>query len=79
MSIPAGLSWNLVALHGAVSRDHILDDTGQYMADVRFAIGSWRAIIKHVGWMTFMIFDTLLEDIIIFPEFFHFFLTLHKL
>ena len=36
--IPARLAEHLVPLHGAVARDEVLDNTGQHMTDVRFAV-----------------------------------------
>ena len=79
MCIPACFSRNHVALHGTVSGNHILDNTGQNVTDVRFAISGWRSVIKGIGLAFFAIVHTLLENIIFTPEFFYFFFSFHKI
>ena len=78
VSIPSCLTRNHVALHCTVSRNHILDYTGKYMADVRFAVCSGRSIIECIGFSFFSVLHTFLKDMVFFPEFFYFFLTVYK-
>ena len=79
MGIPAGLSRHVAPLHGAVSRNHILDHTGKDMADMRFSVGGRRTVIKCVGFSLFSVINALLENIVIFPEFFNFFFSRYKI
>ena len=39
---PILLFSHLITFHGAVSGDHIFDNTGQYMADMRLSVGCRR-------------------------------------
>ena len=79
VGIPAGLSRNLISLHGTVTRNHILDDTGQDMADMRLAVCCRRSVIKSVGRSLFPAVDGFLKNIFFFPEINYLFLTIHKI
>ena len=68
MCIPSCLSRNHFPLHRLVTRDHILDDTRQHMADVRLSICSRRAVIEGIGFSFLAVLHTFFEDIIVFPE-----------
>ena len=68
VGVPAGLSRHLVSLHGAVAGNHILDDSGQHMADMGLSVGRRRSVIKHVDRIILAVFDTLLENAVLFPE-----------
>ena len=78
VGVPAGLAGNEVVLHGAVPRDHVLDDTGQDVTDVRFAVRGGRAVIEDVG-RTAVLLLGLLEDVSLVPELCDFVFTLHKI
>ena len=78
MSIPAGLSQYLFALHRLISRQHILDNTGQHMTDMRLAVSGRRTIIKGKGITVLADFNTLLSYIIFLPEVQNFLFSLHK-
>ena len=78
MGIPSGFSWNLIAFHRTVSGDHVLDDTGQDMTDMRLSICGRRAVIEHVYLIAFPFFHTFFKNMIVFPEFFNFFFSVHK-
>ena len=78
VGIPASLAENLLALHGLVTRQHILDDAGQHMADVRLAVGSRRTIVKCEGITAFTIGNALIGNIVFLPEFQHLGFTLDK-
>lgn len=52
MGIPSKSSLDVVALHGPVPRDDVLDGGRQQMAIMREACGEWRAIVESVGWAT---------------------------
>ena len=79
MGIPACLTRNHAALHCAVSGDHVFDDTGQYVADMRLAVGSWRSVIKHIRLASFTHLDALFKNVFICPELFYFFFPFYKL
>ena len=49
------------------------------MADVRFSICCRRSVIENVFRTSLSLFDTLLEDIIVIPEFLHFFFSSDKI
>lgn len=52
MSIPSKSSLDVIALHGPISRDDVLDGGRQQMAIVRKTGSEWRAIIECVRWAT---------------------------
>jgi len=79
MRIPSCLSRNHITFHCAVSRNHILDNTGQNVSDMRLAIGCRRSVIENIIRASFFFIHTLLEDIFVIPEFFNFFFTLNKI
>ena len=79
VGIPACFTGNHFSLHGLVTRDHIFNNTGLYMADVWFSVGRRRSVVEGVGLTFFTVVDTLLKDVVLFPEFFHFFLAFHKI
>ena len=79
MGIPARLTGHIITLHGAVSGHHILDDTGQDVTDMRFAVCGRRSVIKGVGRYLLAVFHTLAEDVIVFPEFFSCFFALYEI
>ena len=78
VGIPAGFPGDEIVLHGAVPRDHVLDDTGQDVTDVRFAVRGGRAVIEDVG-RTAVLLLGLLEDVSLVPELCDFVFTLHKI
>ena len=49
VGIPSCLTRYHVTLHCTVSGDHVLDNTGQYMTDMRLAVCSWRSVIECVS------------------------------
>ena len=78
VGIPACFSRYLIAFHSTVSRNHILDNTGLYVADVRFSVCGRRYVIEHVGRISFTHFHTFFEDLIVFPELLNLFFSLDK-
>ena len=78
VGVPAGFSRNHIALHGAVARNHVLDDTGQHMADVGLSVGRGRAVVEGVGLALFSAVNTLLKNVIVGPEFLDVLLSFHK-
>ena len=79
VGIPSCLTRYIIALHGLVTRDHILDDTGQYMSDMRFSVCGRRSVIKSISRSFLSGIHALVKDVMLFPEFFCFFLLLHKI
>ena len=78
VGIPACFSRNIVAFHGTVSRNHILDNTGQHMTDVRLTICGRRSVIKGICRAAFSLLHTFLKCVVFFPELFNFFFALYK-
>ncbi len=79
MGIPARLTGHLVPFHCAVPGDHILDDTGQHVADVGLSICRWRSVIKHIGRTALPELDTLFENILFLPELLYFLFPVDKI
>ena len=79
VGIPARLTGNHLALHGAVAGNHILDNTGQHVADMGLTIGRGRAVVEGVGLPFLALLQGLLEDLILSPELQHLALTLYKI
>ena len=75
VGIPSGFPRDHIPLHRAVTRDHVLDDTGQYMPDMRFPICCRRSVVENVVRTSFSFFDAFLKDMIFIPEFFNFFFS----
>ena len=79
MCIPSRFPGNHIPLHRAVSRNHIFDDTGQHMTDMGLSVRGRRPVIKGIGRPLFPGIHALLEDIVLFPEKFYFFLSVYKI
>ena len=79
VGIPARFPRDHISLHGAVSRDHVLDDTGQHMADVRFPVRGRRTVVENVVRTSFAFFNTLLKDVVVIPKFLNFFFSANKI
>ena len=77
--VPARLSGNHIALHGAVSGNHVLDHTGQHMSDMGHAVSRGRPVIKGVGRPLLSVFHTLFKDVSLFPEGLDLFFSGHKI
>ena len=77
--IPSGFTRNHFAFHGLISRNHIFDNTGQNMSDMRFAVSCWRSVIKGVSFTFFTVFHTLFKDVIFFPEFLNIFFSVYEI
>ena len=77
--VPSGLSGHLVSLHGAVARNHILDNTGEHMTDVRLAVCRRRSVIEHIGRTPFPLLYAFFKDMVFFPEFLGFCFPIHKI
>ncbi len=79
VGIPPRLAGHHIALHGAVTGDHILDHTGQYMSDMRLAVGRRRAVIECVRLPLLPGIHALSKDVIILPELTDFLLPVYKI
>ena len=79
VGIPSRLTGNHTALHGAVSGDHVLDHAGQYMPDMRLAVGRRRAVIEGVC-LTFLAgIHALFENVIVLPKLADFLLPVYEI
>ena len=79
VGVPARFSGNHIALHGAVSGDHVLDGTGLHMADMGLAVCGRRSVIEGIGRAALPDFQALLKDFVLFPEFLDFLFPAHKI
>ena len=79
MCVPSGFSRHHTAFHRAVSRDHILDHSGKHVSDMRFSVCCRRSVVENVLGTSLSLFDTLLEDVVFFPEFLDLFLAADKI
>ena len=79
MCIPSSLTRNHITLHCSVSWNHILNNSCKYMSNMWLTISSWRSVIECVSWAFLSVINTLLEDIIVFPELFNFFFSVYEL
>ena len=77
--IPACLSRNLLSLHRMITGNHILNDTGLHMSDMRLAVCSRRSVIEHINGMSLILSNALVEDVIVLPELRRFLLTLNEI
>ena len=58
--VPSGLTRHTIyPFIVLVTRNHILDNTGQHMTNMRFSVRSWRSIVKHICWCPFAKFNTI--------------------
>src|SRR5688572_2685291 len=71
MRIPATAARNVIATHGFIAREHILEDARQHMMHARFSVGGWRAFIKNIFGRALAMFNGLPEDLGVFPKFQH--------
>ena len=72
VGIPSGLSRNHLPFHGLVSRDHIFDNTGKNMTNMRLSISGRRAVVKGVCLPFLSVFHALFKNLVLFPEFLYF-------
>ena len=78
VGIPPGLPGHHIALHGAVTGDHILDCAGFHMSDVGLAVCGGRAVIKGIGRASLPDFHAFFKNFVVFPELFYLVFTFHE-
>ena len=69
VGVPAEAALNVVAPHGLVTGDHVLDGTGKKVTVMGQTGGKGRTVVKDVFVAAFALFEGLVEDLIFFPEF----------
>ena len=79
VGVPAGLSGDLISLHRAVTRHHVLDDSCQNMTDVRLSISRGRAVIEHICRAALALLHALFKNLIVLPEFQCVVFSLHEI
>ena len=80
MSVPASLSKDIVPLHSLKSWDNIFHGSCQNMANVRFAICRWRAVMQNKNLVRiFVLLKSLFDNIVFLPKLCNFFLICHKI
>ncbi len=78
MGIPSRLTGDMIALHRLITRDHILDNTGENMTDVRFSVCRRRTVIEGEFFITLTLSHTLFKYPIFTPEAFGLFFAFYK-
>ena len=76
--IPSCFTGNHIALHCAVTGNHILYYTGKNMANVRLAVCGRRTVIENIRLTLCFRVYTFFKYFFVFPEFFNLFLFLNK-
>ena len=67
MGIPTGLAVHLVALHGLVAAEDVLDGSCHHMMDARHAVGAGRSLIEYIGRSALALADAATEHIFLVP------------
>ena len=78
VGIPPRLAQHLLALHGLVAGDQVLDGPGLDMADVGLSVGRGRAVVEGEGVPALALVDGLLKDVLPLPEGLHLLLPAGK-
>ncbi|MPN45989.1 hypothetical protein SDC9_193568 [bioreactor metagenome] len=68
MGIPAGLAKHVVAFHGAVAGNNILDRPGKNVADVGLAVGGRGAVVEGIGGRAAPQLHAFFKDALLLPE-----------
>ena len=79
MGVPSRLAGHHLALHGVIARDHVLDDAGQHMTDVRLAVRRGRAVIEYIRLPLASAVNALFKNVIFLPEAFDRFFPIDKM
>ena len=78
VSIPACFTQNVIALHRAVTGDHILDNTCKHVTYMRLAVCGGGAVIESIGLAALAALYTFLKNFVLFPELNGLFFSFHK-
>ena len=78
VSIPAGLSFYLKALHGLVTAEYILNRTRHHMVNTRMTVGRRRAFKKDKGRASFTFRHTFMEEVSVIPLFQYFLINFRE-
>ena len=79
VGIPAGLAVDLIAFHRAVARNHVLDDAGEDMSDMRLAVGGRRTVIERIILAVTPVLYAFFKDFVFFPKGFGFLFSFDKI
>ena len=72
--IPAGFARHVVAAHGLVAREDVLERARQHMVDAGLAVRGRRTFIETELRAVFGLLERLLENVVLTPELQHLFL-----
>ena len=78
VGIPTGLTGHVIALHGAIAGNHVLDGAGLHMANVGLTVGRGRTVIKSVIGAIPAHLHALFKNVFLAPEFLHLLFPFHK-
>src|SRR5699024_10467506 len=79
VSVPSGFPCYLIALHGAVTRDHILYYTRQNVTDMRFSVCSRRTVIEGIDIAVSAGVYAFFENAVILPELLDLFFAVNEI
>ena len=79
MSIPAGLTLDLIAFHCLIAANYILDRTSHHMVDAGHAVGRRRTFIKNKRGTAFADFQTLFKEVGVAPSLKHLFVDVREI
>ena len=68
MSIPSRPAGSIVALHGLIAGDDILEHPGQYMMQARIPVSSGRAFVQGKPLAPLSLSNAPLKDIVLLPK-----------
>ena len=68
MGIPAGLTQDVLSLHGVEAGEEILDDAGLDVADVGLAVGRGRAIVEGEGLAVLAVTKGTADHVVLLPQ-----------
>jgi hypothetical protein len=71
VAVPAGPAWHVVAAHGLVAGEHVLEDTGLDMVHAGHAVGGRRAFVEDPLRTAGVLLQGTLEDLVVAPAFEH--------
>ena len=79
VGVPTGLPGNHIAFHRPVAGDHVLDDTGEDMPDMGFAVRGGGAVVEGIGWAALPVLHALFKNVAFPPKLLGFLFPLHKI
>ena len=67
VGVPSGLAVHLIALHGLIAQDGVLDGTSHHMMYARVSVGRRRSLEEYVGRTALALRNTAVEEVFLLP------------